>query len=166
MFSIPVCCVVAALYGPRVIDFVLSDISGSIPVEFCVLGACSVSTTIGLYLLLLLAKLTNSPLWGSIHGMNQSNVFYSVHFDVKTIYFYFSLADPGVDEVEGRMVEERIEVEGRITRPVGGILQHCVVVGIKLVNGNTGDNVFVLPSWLLLLRVRFREQCIQGITVH
>lgn len=107
MFSIPVCCVVAALYGPRVIDFVLSDISGSIPVDFCVLDACSVSTTIGLYLLLLLAKLTNSPLWGSIHGMNQSNVFYSVHFDVKTIYFYFSLADPGVDEVEGRMVEDR-----------------------------------------------------------
>lgn len=59
MFSIPVCCVVAALYGQHVIDFVLSDISGSIPVEFCVLDACSVSNTIGLYLLLLLlAKLT------------------------------------------------------------------------------------------------------------
>lgn len=43
----------------------------------------------------------------------------------------------------------------------------CVVVGIKLVNGNTGDdNVFVLPSWLLLLRVWFKEQYIQGITVH
>lgn len=46
---------------------------------------------------------------------------------------------------------------GGIKGPVGGILQHTVVLGIKLVNGNTGDdNVFVLPSWLLLLRVWFK----------
>lgn len=46
---------------------------------------------------------------------------------------------------------------GGIKGPVGGILQHTVVLGIKLVNGNTGDdNVFVLPSWLLLLLVWFK----------